>query len=128
MPLKINFVARPRDMVVSITKKHLSCGLKGHPPILAGDFPHDVKLEESTWVIEDGKLLLINLEKVSRGRGNVLFRSLADPCRNGDSDCSKIVQSQMEIANESGRSICPSICGIRCLIKYLLIVSCLIII
>jgi len=53
-------------MVVSIAKKHLSCGLKGHPPILDGDFPHEVKLEESTWVIEDGKLLLINLEKVSR--------------------------------------------------------------
>ncbi|KYN31532.1 Nuclear migration protein nudC [Trachymyrmex septentrionalis] len=66
VPLKINFSARPKDVVVSITKKHLSCGLKGHPPILAGDFPHEVKLEESTWVIEDGKLLLINLEKVNK--------------------------------------------------------------
>ncbi|KYN01002.1 Nuclear migration protein nudC [Cyphomyrmex costatus] len=66
VPLKINFSARPRDVVVSIAKKHLSCGLKGHPPILAGDFPHEVKLEESTWVIEDGKLLLINLEKVNK--------------------------------------------------------------
>lgn len=61
----MNFSARPRDVVVTITKKYLSCGLKGHPPILAGDFPHEVKLEESTWVIEDGKVLLINLEKVS---------------------------------------------------------------
>ncbi|KAG5327852.1 NUDC protein, partial [Pseudoatta argentina] len=66
VPLKINFSARPRDVVVSIAKKHLSCGLKGHPPILTGDFPHEVKLEESTWVIEDGKLLLINLEKVNK--------------------------------------------------------------
>ncbi|XP_077272312.1 nuclear distribution C, dynein complex regulator [Temnothorax americanus] len=66
VPLKVNFSVRPRDVVVSIAKKHLSCGLKGHPPLLAGDFPHEVKLEESTWVIEDGKLLLINLEKVNK--------------------------------------------------------------
>lgn len=108
VPLKVNFSARPRDVVVTIAKKHLSCGLKGHPPILTGDFPHEVKLEESTWVIEDGKLLLINLEKVSRGhingrgrvraRVNALFRGLADPrpCRNGNSNSSKIVQSQIQ--------------------------------
>lgn len=53
-------------MTVTITKKHLSCGLKGQPPILDGDFPHEIKREECTWVIEDGKVLLINLEKVSR--------------------------------------------------------------
>ncbi|XP_012533113.1 nuclear migration protein nudC [Monomorium pharaonis] len=66
VPLKVNFSVRPKDVIVSIAKKHLSCGLKGHPSILAGDFPHEVKLEESTWVIEDGKLLLINLEKVNK--------------------------------------------------------------
>lgn len=49
-----------------ITKKHLVCGLKGQPPIIDGDFPYEVKMEESTWVIEDGELLLINLEKVNR--------------------------------------------------------------
>lgn len=66
VPLKANFSVRPRDVIVTIAKKHLSCGLKGQPPILDGNFPHEVKLEESTWVIEDGKVLLINLEKVSR--------------------------------------------------------------
>ncbi|XP_032682031.1 nuclear migration protein nudC [Odontomachus brunneus] len=66
LPLKVNFSVRPRDVVVTIAKKHLSCGLKGQSPILDGDFPHEVKLEESTWVIEDGKVLLINLEKVNK--------------------------------------------------------------
>ncbi|KZC09605.1 PREDICTED: nuclear migration protein nudC [Dufourea novaeangliae] len=66
VPLKVNFSARPRDVTVSISKKHLTCGVKGQPPIIDGDFPHDVKLEESTWVIEDGKMLLINLEKVNK--------------------------------------------------------------
>ncbi|KAK2587777.1 hypothetical protein KPH14_003882 [Odynerus spinipes] len=66
VPLKVNFSVRPKDVFVSITKKHLTCGLKGQPPIIDGDFPHEVKLEESTWVIEDGKVLLINLEKVNK--------------------------------------------------------------
>lgn len=66
VPLKANFSVRPRDVIVTIAKKHLSCGLKGQPSILNGDFPHEVKLEESTWVIEDGKVLLINLEKVNK--------------------------------------------------------------
>ncbi|XP_034944148.1 nuclear migration protein nudC [Chelonus insularis] len=66
VPLKVNFTVRPRDVTVTLTKKHLTCGLKGQPPIIDGDFPHEVKLEESTWVIEDGKILLINLEKVNK--------------------------------------------------------------
>ncbi|XP_014474737.1 PREDICTED: nuclear migration protein nudC [Dinoponera quadriceps] len=66
VPLKVSFSVRSRDVVVTIAKKHLSCGLKGQSPILDGDFPNEVKLEESTWVIEDGKVLLINLEKVNK--------------------------------------------------------------
>ncbi|XP_016837580.1 nuclear migration protein nudC [Nasonia vitripennis] len=66
VPLKINFSAKPKDLKVTITKKHLTCGVKGQPPIIDGDFPYEVKLEESTWVIEDGKTLLINLEKVNK--------------------------------------------------------------
>ena len=66
VPLKVNFSARPKDVTVTITKKHLTCGIKGQPPIIDGDFPHEVKVEESTWVIEDGKLLLLNLEKVNK--------------------------------------------------------------
>ncbi|XP_012272843.1 nuclear migration protein nudC [Orussus abietinus] len=66
VPLKVSFLAKPKDVAVSITKKHLTCGVKGQPAIIDGDFPHEVKLEESTWVIEDGKTLLINLEKVNK--------------------------------------------------------------
>ncbi|XP_391855.2 nuclear migration protein nudC [Apis mellifera] len=66
VPLKVNFSARPKDVSVTITKKRLTCGIKGQPPIIDGDFPHEVKVEESTWVIEDGKVLLLNLEKVNK--------------------------------------------------------------
>lgn len=51
----------------------MTCGVKGQPPIIDGDMPHEVKLEESTWVIEDGKILLINLEKVYQ---NLIFKNL----------------------------------------------------
>ncbi|CAH1368814.1 nuclear migration protein nudC [Tenebrio molitor] len=66
IPLKINFRAKQKDLVVSLTKKHLTCGIKGQPPIVDDDFPHEIKLEESTWVIEDGHTLLFNLEKINK--------------------------------------------------------------
>lgn len=65
VPLDITFRAKQKDLSVSFTKKHLTCGVKGQPPIIDDDFPHEIKLEESTWVIEDGKVLLCNFEKVS---------------------------------------------------------------
>ncbi|KAF5294073.1 hypothetical protein FQA39_LY13547 [Lamprigera yunnana] len=66
IPLNVNFKARQKDVVVNITKKRLTCGIKGQPPIVDDDFPHEIKLEESTWVIEDGKSILINLEKINK--------------------------------------------------------------
>ena len=49
---------------MTITKKHLKVGVKGQPLIIDGDFPKEVKVDESTWCLEDKKTLLINLEKV----------------------------------------------------------------
>lgn len=66
IPLNINFRAKQKDVVVNISKKHLTCGIKGQTPIIDDDFPYEIKLEESTWVIEDGKSLLITLEKVNK--------------------------------------------------------------
>ncbi|KAJ8944490.1 hypothetical protein NQ318_011748 [Aromia moschata] len=59
-------MVKQKDLVVNLTKKHFTCGIKGQPPIIDDDFPHEIKLEESTWVIEDGKSLLFNLEKKNR--------------------------------------------------------------
>jgi hypothetical protein len=38
--------------------------LKGHPAIIDGELQHDVKLEESTWTIEDRKAVKLFFEKV----------------------------------------------------------------
>ncbi|KAF5303042.1 hypothetical protein FQR65_LT08371 [Abscondita terminalis] len=66
IPLNVNFRARQKDVVVNISKKHIICGIKGQVPIVDDDFPHEIKVEESTWVIEDGKSLLVNIEKVNK--------------------------------------------------------------
>jgi len=57
---------KAKDLVVTIEKKHLKVGIKGQPLIIDGDFPKEVKLEESTWVLEDKKCVLFNIEKVNK--------------------------------------------------------------
>ncbi|XP_063532311.1 nuclear migration protein nudC isoform X2 [Cydia strobilella] len=59
-------VLRPRDLTVVISKKHLKVGIKGQPLIIDGELDAEVKIEESTWVLQDGRNLLVNLEKVNK--------------------------------------------------------------
>jgi len=42
----------------------IKAGLKGHPPIIEGELQHDIKVEESTWTLEDRKYLKLFFEKV----------------------------------------------------------------
>lgn len=58
---------RSRDLTVNIQKNHLKAGLKNQVPAMVDDrLLHDVKIEESTWLIEDKTTLLITLEKVNK--------------------------------------------------------------
>ncbi|XP_072940347.1 nuclear migration protein nudC isoform X2 [Epargyreus clarus] len=59
-------ILRPRDLTVIINKRHLKVGIKGQPLIIDGELDADVKIEESTWVLQDGRNLLVNLEKVNK--------------------------------------------------------------
>ncbi|XP_021934555.1 nuclear migration protein nudC isoform X2 [Zootermopsis nevadensis] len=66
VPIKVSFTIRPRDLIVDFHKKHLTCRVKGQPPIIDGELHSEIKLEETTWVLEDGKTVFITLEKVNK--------------------------------------------------------------
>ncbi|XP_030385459.1 nuclear migration protein nudC [Scaptodrosophila lebanonensis] len=66
IPFNVTFALRARDMVVSIGKKSLKVGLKGQEPIIDGELCAEVKQDESVWVLQDSKTLLITLEKVNK--------------------------------------------------------------
>ncbi|KAI6007289.1 nuclear movement protein nudC [Pisolithus albus] len=57
---------RGRDLLVVIQKKKLSVGLKGKEPILSGDLCKEIKVEDSTWTLEDQQSVLIHLEKLNK--------------------------------------------------------------
>jgi len=57
---------RARDLVVVIAKKKLSVSLKGKDPIMAGELCQDVKVEESTWTLEDQSSVELHLEKINK--------------------------------------------------------------
>nr|CAG4647268.1 EOG090X0AH4 [Megafenestra aurita]SVE92550.1 EOG090X0AH4 [Megafenestra aurita] len=58
---------RSRDLIVDIQKNHLKAAIKNQLPAIVDDrLQHDVKIEESTWLIEDKQTLLITLEKVNK--------------------------------------------------------------
>ncbi|KAH7156676.1 nuclear movement protein [Dactylonectria macrodidyma] len=61
---------KSRDIVVSIKKQSLSGGIKGQDPIISGDLPHSILVDDSTWTLTtnpDGtKTVEIQLDKVNK--------------------------------------------------------------
>lgn len=62
----MTFSVKPRDVIIKIGKKSLTAGLKGQTPIISDDLCAEVKLEESVWLIQDNKTIVITLEKVNK--------------------------------------------------------------
>ncbi|KIY64215.1 nuclear movement protein nudC [Cylindrobasidium torrendii FP15055 ss-10] len=56
---------RARDLAVTMTTKKLSVALKGKEPIMAGDLCKDIKVDDSTWTIQDNEAVLFHLEKLN---------------------------------------------------------------
>jgi len=64
VPLPI--AVKSRDVVVDLQKKSLKLGLKGHPLIIDGELEAIIKVEESAWVLEDKRTIVLNIEKINR--------------------------------------------------------------
>jgi hypothetical protein len=58
-------IVKSSDITVVFKKHHLQVGLKGQPLIIDGETEKETKVEESTWSLEDKKILIFNIEKVT---------------------------------------------------------------
>ncbi|KAI1916972.1 hypothetical protein LOZ65_005148 [Ophidiomyces ophidiicola] len=60
---------RGRDLDVLLTKSKIRAGIKGKEPIIEGEFPHPIHVDESTWTLEPistGKEVSIHLDKMNK--------------------------------------------------------------
>lgn len=65
IPLKAGFAIRARDIVAEFGRKRIKLGLKGHPPIVDGEFCGDIKHDEVLWVLEKNTVV-ITIEKINQ--------------------------------------------------------------
>lgn len=66
VPFNVPFTLRSRDLIVKIEKNHLTVGIKGQTPIIDGTLCAEVKVEDSVWVLQDGKNVVITMEKINK--------------------------------------------------------------
>ncbi|CAI2348868.1 unnamed protein product [Caenorhabditis sp. 36 PRJEB53466] len=65
IPINAGFAIKSRDVVVKIEKTSVSVGLKNQPPVVEGKLPNTIKVENCSWVIENGKAIVLTLEKIN---------------------------------------------------------------
>lgn len=66
VPFPVNFPLKTRDVIVEIKQKHIKIGLKGFPPIIDQELYNKIKIEETTWVLDDKKAASVTMEKINK--------------------------------------------------------------
>ncbi|KAL5462804.1 hypothetical protein PMIN06_001493 [Paraphaeosphaeria minitans] len=67
--LSVDAKYKGRDLDVKLTRSHLKVAIKGQDPIIDGDLPHHIHVDDSTWTLETvpgGKEIAVHLEKVNQ--------------------------------------------------------------
>lgn len=64
VPVKAGRI-KGRECQIEIQKKHLKVKIRDSV-IVNEDLQHEIKVEESSWTLDDGKVILIHLEKVNK--------------------------------------------------------------
>ncbi|KAK4052254.1 hypothetical protein OIO90_004476 [Microbotryomycetes sp. JL221] len=64
--------SKSRDFVVDMKKKSIKVALKqapkdgSSPSFLEGELPQEIKVDDSTWTLDDGKEIVLSLEKLNQ--------------------------------------------------------------
>lgn len=66
VPFSVSCPLKAKHIVCEMRKKYLKIGLKGEPPVIEGNLSKEIKLEESTWTIDDGKTVVVSIDKVNK--------------------------------------------------------------
>ncbi|PHH61442.1 hypothetical protein CDD81_350 [Ophiocordyceps australis] len=61
---------KSRDLVIDFKKQTICAGIKGQDPIIKGDFPHAIHVDDSTWTLtsnaDGSKTVEIHLDKINK--------------------------------------------------------------
>ncbi|GAA6007853.1 NudC domain-containing protein [Rhodotorula paludigena] len=57
---------RGKQLDVSLQKRAIRVGLKGQEPILAGELAKEIRVDDSTWTLDDSREVTISLEKADQ--------------------------------------------------------------
>ncbi|CAF1032338.1 unnamed protein product, partial [Didymodactylos carnosus] len=66
IPLKTTGRFKSKDIIVKFERKHLHVAVRGQTPIIDAETFADIKIEESMWTLDEGKLIVVHLEKVNK--------------------------------------------------------------
>lgn len=65
VPVRGGVRVKGKECFVEITKRHLKVRIRNET-VIDGELQHEIKVEESSWTLDDGKVLLVHLEKINK--------------------------------------------------------------